>query len=259
MLTGQDASLQLNDIVDLLQRQVADRQRGPVADADARNAPPSRRSASQRGSVVVLDVETGEIVAMYSNPTFDPNGLSVHDPAGGADHVRPVQRGPTTRPAPRLPGPLPAGFDVQDRDRQVAPSTTGDRDSRPPAFPALRRLRDPRHDHHARELRRRALRRHVAPEFVEVVQHHVRRARLPARRRRSPPAMEQFGIDERAPDRPLPGRGRQRRAAPGRSAATSPASPSPASARATCDRTPPDGARRRRHRQRRRDHEHRTW
>ena len=33
----------------------------------------------QRGSVVVLDVQTGGVVAMYSNPTFDPNPLASHD------------------------------------------------------------------------------------------------------------------------------------------------------------------------------------
>ena len=33
----------------------------------------------RRGSVVVLDVHTGGIVAMYSNPTFDPNLLATHD------------------------------------------------------------------------------------------------------------------------------------------------------------------------------------
>jgi len=33
----------------------------------------------RRGTVVVLDVQTGGIVAAYSNPTFDPNGLASHD------------------------------------------------------------------------------------------------------------------------------------------------------------------------------------
>jgi peptidoglycan glycosyltransferase len=34
---------------------------------------------NRTGSVVVLDVKTGAVVAMYSNPTYDPNLLAVHD------------------------------------------------------------------------------------------------------------------------------------------------------------------------------------
>jgi peptidoglycan glycosyltransferase len=35
--------------------------------------------AGRRGSVVVLDVKTGGVVAMYSNPTFDPTLLASHN------------------------------------------------------------------------------------------------------------------------------------------------------------------------------------
>ncbi|MBV8951901.1 MAG: penicillin-binding protein 2, partial [Actinobacteria bacterium] len=34
---------------------------------------------NQRGSVVALDPRTGAILAMYSNPSFDPNGLAAHN------------------------------------------------------------------------------------------------------------------------------------------------------------------------------------
>jgi peptidoglycan glycosyltransferase len=33
----------------------------------------------QRGTVVALDVTTGAVLAMYSNPSFNPGGLAVHD------------------------------------------------------------------------------------------------------------------------------------------------------------------------------------
>ena len=40
----------------------------------------ARRALGNRvGSVVVLDTETGGVVAMYSNPTFDPNDLARHN------------------------------------------------------------------------------------------------------------------------------------------------------------------------------------
>jgi peptidoglycan glycosyltransferase len=78
VLTGQDTSLQLNDIGGLLNGKSATNnvvlsltEAAQKAAADALGA--------DRGSVVALDVKTGAVLAMYSNPTFDPNGLSVHN------------------------------------------------------------------------------------------------------------------------------------------------------------------------------------
>jgi penicillin-binding protein A len=36
----------------------------------------------QRGAAAAIDPDTGEVLALYSNPTYDPNPLSTHDLAG---------------------------------------------------------------------------------------------------------------------------------------------------------------------------------
>jgi peptidoglycan glycosyltransferase len=38
-----------------------------------------RSLAGREGSVVLLDVRSGAVLAMYSNPSFDPNAVAVHD------------------------------------------------------------------------------------------------------------------------------------------------------------------------------------
>ncbi|MET0626891.1 MAG: penicillin-binding protein 2 [Acidimicrobiia bacterium] len=79
-LTGRDKSVNLGNIGDIVQGK-----------QDTQNVVLSlRRSLQQtavdtldgrKGSVVLLDVKTGAVLAMYSNPTFDPNPLAGHDTA----------------------------------------------------------------------------------------------------------------------------------------------------------------------------------
>jgi peptidoglycan glycosyltransferase len=47
-----------------------------------------------RGAAVALDVKTGEILAMVSKPTFDPNALAVHDPRAVEDTYAGLEKDP---------------------------------------------------------------------------------------------------------------------------------------------------------------------
>jgi len=38
-----------------------------------------RQLGNREGSAVVLDTRTGAVLAMYSNPTYDPNTFAVHN------------------------------------------------------------------------------------------------------------------------------------------------------------------------------------
>jgi penicillin-binding protein A len=78
VLTGQDTSLQLNDLGGLLNGKSTTNN---VVLSLTQGAQTAARDAlqGQRGSVVALDVTTGAVLAMYSNPSFNPNGLAVHD------------------------------------------------------------------------------------------------------------------------------------------------------------------------------------
>ena len=117
----------------------------------------------QRGSVVALDVQTGEMVAMYSNPTFNPNGLAVHSTAFVQNMYNQINGG--DKPA------------LQRAYRELSPGSTfkvvtsvGDRGraSRRPtiASSTKRTASRSRAPTHAPQLRWRAVRRHLAGSLV---------------------------------------------------------------------------------------------
>jgi len=77
-LVGRDPALRLEGIGDVFSGQEAV---GTVVLSLDHQLQEIARDAlgDQRGSVVALDPTTGEILAMYSNPTYDPSGLAGHD------------------------------------------------------------------------------------------------------------------------------------------------------------------------------------
>ena len=56
--------------------------------------------AGRHGSVVMLDVETGAVLAMYSNPTYDPNRIVDPDFSAAGEHSRDCSKHPETRSSP---------------------------------------------------------------------------------------------------------------------------------------------------------------
>ena len=77
---------------------------------------PWRRSARQRGAVVMLDPQTGEVLALASTPTYDASADQRTRPGHGTPSRRPGRPGPTACcRGPRSAATCRLG--VQDRDR----------------------------------------------------------------------------------------------------------------------------------------------
>ena len=120
-------------------------------------APARRRQAlgSLPGAVVAMNPRTGEVLAMVSNPSYDPNPLASHDAKSQRRAWKtllhdPRQAADLTRGA----GAVSAGFDVQARH---GVGGAGERDDAGDALPQPADARPAADDQHAAELRRRAL------------------------------------------------------------------------------------------------------
>ncbi len=123
VLTGQDDSLQLKNLGNALQGK-ADTNDVVLSLSESAQQTAQQALGGQRGSVVALDVHTGAVLAMYSNPTFDPNALSVHSTAivQAAFNLLHQQRRHRQRCAAAcVPRALPTGLDVQGRHHEVGP------------------------------------------------------------------------------------------------------------------------------------------
>jgi peptidoglycan glycosyltransferase len=98
VLTGQDTSLQLSNLGDVLSGKS---QTNNVVLSLTESAQKAARDAlgGQKGSVVALDVRTGAVLAMYSNPTYNPNLLSVHDPQAVQDTFNAINSDANDKPA----------------------------------------------------------------------------------------------------------------------------------------------------------------
>jgi peptidoglycan glycosyltransferase len=77
-LTGRDASLQFSNLGAFLSGSSST---GKVVLSLSKAAQQAAADAlgGQRGSVVALDVTTGAVLAMYSNPSYDPSPLAAHE------------------------------------------------------------------------------------------------------------------------------------------------------------------------------------
>jgi len=78
-LRGSDQQLDMASIMDRLRDEVKGNDITLTLDTRVQKAAETAL-AGRKGSVVALDPLTGNILAAYSNPSFDPNTLSIHDP-----------------------------------------------------------------------------------------------------------------------------------------------------------------------------------
>ena len=92
-LVGRDVKVQLDDLGKLLNPNTTRNVRLTI-DSVAQTAA-AKALNGRRGSVVVLDTRTGGVVAMYSNPTFDPNTIATHNDVAARKSFNQLTADPT--------------------------------------------------------------------------------------------------------------------------------------------------------------------
>ena len=143
----------------------------------------------KKGAVVAIEPATGRILASVQFPSFDPNILSSHDPAAIREYYATLEADPAkpllNRPIVSL-NPPGSTFKLVTAAAALASGRfTPDSVIPGPAHlrPAGLDQADPQLERAVVRTRRR---RHAAAGTRDLVQHRVRLARQPARRRRAP-------------------------------------------------------------------------
>jgi peptidoglycan glycosyltransferase len=97
-LIGRDAELQLENL-----ENIGSETTGTVVLSLTAAAQRTAADAlgGQQGSVVLLDVQSGGVVAMYSNPSYDPNPLTGHDSKAVQEYFRALTADPAKPDLPR--------------------------------------------------------------------------------------------------------------------------------------------------------------
>ncbi|HKA92538.1 MAG TPA: penicillin-binding transpeptidase domain-containing protein [Acidimicrobiia bacterium] len=99
-LAGRDPLLQIRNVGDLL---AGKEPIGNVVLSMSASLQAAARDAlgAQRGSVVVLNPKTGEILAMYSNPSYDPQPFASHNSQAVQDYEKLLRANPDKPDLPR--------------------------------------------------------------------------------------------------------------------------------------------------------------
>jgi peptidoglycan glycosyltransferase len=99
-LVGRDTELQIESLPDLVGGKQAVGTVVLSLRADVQRVA-AQALGFQRGSVVALDVTTGKVLAMYSNPSYDPQPLASHDVKVAQAYFKTLSEDPTKPDLPR--------------------------------------------------------------------------------------------------------------------------------------------------------------